>query len=96
MAKSAIKVDTIEKLAEVVKKGFVSVEKRFDKTDQLIEKLAALTVEEFADADIRFGGLESEVRSGFDELQRTLDKQDTRISGTENILLHTSRKTNRA
>ena len=62
MKKTAKKVDTIEKLAQVVSVSFEDLQ---------------------SDMENRFTSLESEVRNGFAEQRRILDRIDTRLTALE-------------
>lgn len=79
MKRAVTKIDTIAKLAVLVQKNI-----------RLNENLARSMAEDFADVqerldtvDERLDLLQSDVRNGFQEMQKKYDDADTRISGLE-------------
>ena len=70
--KKKSKVDTIEKLAILMKSGFESVDARFDAMDARFDAM-----------DVRFDALEQEMETGFKQLNTKLDRIDTRIAALE-------------
>ena len=84
------KIDTIEKLAVLVEKNISTTEK----LAQIVAEGFSDMEERFEKVDRRFENLGLEVRSGFTETKKILDRHDTRISAVENIVLGGSSKQN--
>lgn len=73
------RVDSIEKLAQLMADGFADVDARF-------EKFAQLMVEGFADVDARFDALEMRVgriEIDIQEIKHILERIDTRVAALE-------------
>jgi membrane protein required for beta-lactamase induction len=60
-----------------------------------VEKLAAIMLDSFADIDARFDALEHEMRSGFADIRRILDRIDTRLAALEMAVFGASSSTGR-
>jgi len=72
VAKKTVKkerVDSIEKLAQLVAEGFADITEEFQKR--------------FDQVDVRFVALEAEVRNGFIVSERHMDRIETRIAALE-------------
>ena len=70
--KKGQKVDTIEGVASMVAVLSHDIQEHFEKIDERFEKI-----------DERFGSLESEMRSGFEVVNRKLDRIETRTVNLE-------------
>ena len=77
------KIDSIEKLAQIVADGFADIDEHFHKVDQ-----------RFLSIDRRFVSLESEVRNGFQETRALLNRIDTRLAALELVVFGGSNSAN--
>lgn len=89
MAKKKLRGTTIEKLTDIIRKGFRQVDRRFDATDRSVERLAQITARGFEEVDKRFGGVDlkfEEVGRRFDRIERTLETHSKILEGHGNAI----------
>ncbi len=91
MVRKIQKVDSIEKLAQIVAVGFVDIESRFDAIDARFDAVDA----RLDSVDARFDSLEEEMRTGFAEVKVSLERIDTRLAALEHVVFGASSSTGR-
>lgn len=72
-------IDSVEKLAAIMLDSFSDIDARFDAVDARFDAVDA----RFEAIDARFDALENEMRTGFTDIKRTLDRIDTRLAALE-------------
>lgn len=95
---------TLENLAKQMQQGFAGVNKRMDEgfaaVHERVDRYATATHEEitglhtkFDEFGVELKKLDSDVSSGFADINQKLDRHDTRISGVEGVIIspHQSR-----